>query len=60
MELARLRSVTLEALVAYADALDSLGWPVPRELVQQIQLRRALLSMPVSSGLAPRGITPEG
>jgi hypothetical protein len=55
MELARLRTTTLDALVAYADALDSLAWPVPRGLLQQIQLRRALLSMPPSPGLAANG-----
>lgn len=48
IELTQLRSTTLEALVAYADALDSLAWPVPREVTRQIQLRRALLSVPGS------------
>jgi hypothetical protein len=46
VELANLRMTTLDALVAYAEALDSLAWPVPREVLQQIRLRRSLLSMP--------------
>jgi hypothetical protein len=49
--MARLRWDTLAALQAYADALDSLAWPVPRQLHQQIELRRALLSRATSSSL---------
>ena len=60
VELAQLRSSTLDALVAYAEALDSLAWPVPREVLQQIQLRRALLSMPVSGAVVARGSAPGG
>ena len=60
MELARLRATTLDALVAYAEALDSLAWPVPRELVQQIQLRRSLLSMPMMGRTAQLGAAREG
>ena len=60
VELAQLRSSTLDALVAYAEALDSLAWPVPREVLQQIQLRRSLLSMPVSRGPAVQSTAAEG
>lgn len=60
VELAQLQSTTLEALVAYAEALDSLAWPVPREVLQQIQLRRALLSMPGLRGPAALGVVAEG
>ena len=60
VELAQLRSNTLEALVAYAEALDSLAWPVPREVLQQIQLRRALLSMPALSGPVARDVVAGG
>ncbi len=46
--LARSRWDTLEALQAYADALESLAWPIPRQLHQQMELRRALLSRPTA------------
>ena len=49
--LARLREDTLEAMVAYSDALASLAWPVPRLLHQQMELRRALLSRPTMPAL---------
>jgi hypothetical protein len=49
--LARLRWDTLGALEAYADALDILAWPVPRQLHQQMELRRALLSRPTQAAL---------
>ena len=56
-ELARLRVTTLDALEAYAEALESLAWPVPRAMIQQIQLRRALLSMsPPSPAAAHPGV----
>ncbi len=45
------RGHTLGALEAYADALDSLAWSLPRHLHQQMELRRALLSSPTSSPL---------
>jgi hypothetical protein len=51
----RLRWDTLAALEAYADALDSLAWPVPRQFQQQMDLRRALLSRPTSSSLTRLG-----
>jgi hypothetical protein len=53
--MARLRWDTLGALEAYADALDSLAWPVPRQLHQQMELRRALLSRPTPSPLSRPG-----
>jgi hypothetical protein len=53
--MARVRWDTLGALEAYAEALDSLAWPVPRQLHQQMELRRALLSRPTSSTLSPPG-----
>src|SRR5689334_17144901 len=55
VELADLRTTTLGALIAYAEALESLAWPVPREVLQQIQLRRSLLSMPHAYAAADRG-----
>ena len=42
-ELARLRGQTLGALEDYAAALETLSWPVPRALLQEIRLHRALL-----------------
>jgi hypothetical protein len=56
--MARLRGNTLGAMEAYADALDSLAWPVPRQMHQQMDLRRALLSRPTSSALSPGGRLP--
>jgi len=44
-ELARLRSVTLASLEDYATALETLSWPVPRALIQEIQLHKALLGV---------------
>ncbi len=37
------RSRTLEALERYAAAITERSWPVPRSVVQDIQLHRALL-----------------
>ena len=42
-ELARLRGQTLCALEDYAAALETLSWPVPRALLQEIRLHKALL-----------------
>ena len=42
-ELASLRWATLRALETYAADLESLGWPVPRQVSQDIRLRCALL-----------------
>ena len=42
-ELARLRGQTLCALEDYAAALETLSWPVPRAVLQEIRLHRALL-----------------
>jgi hypothetical protein len=43
IELARVRGETLDALEDYATALEGLAWPVPRALLQEIRLHRALL-----------------
>jgi hypothetical protein len=53
-ELARVRGQTLGALEDYAAALESLAWPVPRAVLQEIRLHRALLGVP-SSGRLPHG-----
>jgi hypothetical protein len=50
-ELARVRGLTLGALEDYAAALETLAWPVPRAVLQEIRLHRALLG--VSSGRVP-------
>ena len=42
-ELARVRGQTLGALEDYAAALQALAWPVPRAVVQEIKLHKALL-----------------
>ncbi len=44
-ELARVRGETLEALEDYAAALETLAWPVPRAVLQEIRLHRALLGV---------------
>jgi hypothetical protein len=44
-ELARVRAQTLAALEDYAAALESLSWPVPRAVLQEIRLHRALLGV---------------
>jgi hypothetical protein len=44
-ELARVRGLTLGALEDYAAALESLSWPVPRAVLQEIRLHRALLGV---------------
>jgi hypothetical protein len=44
-ELARVRGQTLAALEDYAAALESLSWPVPRAVLQEIRLHRALLGV---------------
>ena len=44
-ELAQIRSRTLGALEDYASALEALAWPVPRELLQEMRLHRALLGV---------------
>lgn len=38
-----LRLSTLSALVAYAEALESRSWPVPRRILQEISMHRSLL-----------------
>lgn len=54
LELAKVRATTLRALEEYAGALESMAWPVPRELQTQIRMYRALLSLPtVPGGIAP-------
>lgn len=50
--LASMRQDTLGAMMAYCEALDSLAWPVPRLLHQQMELRRALLSRSTVSTVA--------
>jgi hypothetical protein len=45
VELADLRTITLHAMEAYADAVESLAWPVPRGVLQEIRLHRALLGV---------------
>jgi hypothetical protein len=47
-ELARIRGETLEALEGYAAALEVLSWPVPRAVLQEIRLHKALLGVPAS------------
>ena len=42
-ELARLRGETLCALEDFAAALETLSWPVPRAVLQEIRLHKALL-----------------
>jgi hypothetical protein len=44
-ELVRLRQETLRAMEAYADAVESLSWPVPRVVLQEIRLHRSLLGV---------------
>lgn len=44
-ELVRLRQDTLQAMEAYADAVESLSWPVPRVVLQEIRLHRSLLGV---------------
>ena len=46
LEVAQVRRLTLSALEAYAEDLGSLSWPVPRIILRDIQLRRALLAPP--------------
>jgi hypothetical protein len=46
LEISNLRWLTLSALEAYAGDLESLAWPVPRDILQDIRLRRALLAAP--------------
>ncbi|TIC79667.1 hypothetical protein E8D34_11810 [Nocardioides sp. GY 10113] len=36
------RSDTLDALLAYAEAIESLAWPVPRGIQLEIRLYRSL------------------
>jgi hypothetical protein len=48
LELTYRRGLTLDALEAYAEDLESLGWPIPREILQDIRLRRALLAAPMA------------
>ncbi len=52
-ELARVRGLTLGALEDYAAALETLAWPVPRAVLQEIRLHKALLGNAVS-GRVPR------
>ena len=47
-EVARLRSETLAALQDYAAALETLSWPVPRAVLLEIRMHRALLGVPAS------------
>ena len=35
---------TMQALAAYVEAIEALGWPVPRELRSEINLRRTIRS----------------
>lgn len=44
-ELVRLRQETLQAMEAYADAVEALSWPVPRIVLQEIRLHRSLLGV---------------
>jgi hypothetical protein len=44
-ELAGARGKTLGALESYAAALGILAWPVPRDVLQEIRLHRALLGV---------------
>jgi hypothetical protein len=48
MEVARLRRQTLDALEDYSAALDTLAWPVPRAVLQEMRLYRSLLGSPAS------------
>jgi hypothetical protein len=52
-ELASARGKTLGALENYAAALVALAWPVPRGVLQEIRLHRALLG--VRERAAPSG-----
>jgi hypothetical protein len=45
LEVTRLRSETLQAMEAYADAVEALSWPVPRAVLQEIRLHRLLLGV---------------
>ena len=38
--LAEARSVTLHALIDYAEAIEALSWPVPRGLLMEIRMHR--------------------
>jgi hypothetical protein len=42
--------VTLRALEGYAAALDERGWPVPRSILQDLQLHRSLCKPTSSRG----------
>jgi len=48
-ELSRVRGQTLGALEDYAAALETLSWPVPRAVLQEIRLHRALLGVQASA-----------
>jgi hypothetical protein len=54
-ELARVRGQTLGALEDYASALETLAWPVPRAVLQEIRLHRALLGVVPSAAGATSG-----
>jgi hypothetical protein len=43
LDLEAARRSTLEALVAYADAISSRSWPVPRSIQDDIRMHRSLL-----------------
>lgn len=40
--LAQARESTLQALLEYAGAIDSLNWPVPRSIQADIQMHRVI------------------
>lgn len=40
------RADTLQALTAYATAIEALSWPVPRGIHLEIQMHRALATTP--------------
>ena len=42
------QAISEEKSEAYAEDLESLGWPIPREILQDIRLRRALLAAPMA------------
>ena len=45
LEIARLCGVTLQAMEAYAAAVEGLSWPVPRRVLQEIRLHQLLLGV---------------
>lgn len=40
--LAHARASTLRALLAYADAIEALNWPVPRTILADIQMHQGM------------------